>query len=137
MAILSKAGGTGNPPQEVKNGQFIQRLDKWTHNTKWVWAPDIKAAVHVSGDVVPITQELTNVVHTTITYEVKYTIIDFTAGTVTVKLGSGDTGTVISANGSYIVESVFTTDIELSFTPTTDFIGYVTGVSVRKLKVQP
>ncbi len=137
MAMLSKAGGAGNPPQQVKNGQFLQRTDNWIHDTKWLWLPDIKATIHVSGSITTLNQSLPEVTIGTVTYEIKYTIRDFAAGTVTVQAGSGDTGTVISADGSYTEQKVFTTTRVLSFIPTTDFIGYITGVSVRKLKVQP
>ncbi len=130
-------GTPGGTPQEVKNGQFLSRSDKWTHNTKWVWSNTLKAMVHVSGDIEALTQDLPNITKDTIAYEAKYTVMGAGVGSLTVKYGSGDSGTTITTNGSYSELVSFTTDNVLSFTPTTDFVGYVTGVSVRQLKVQP
>ena len=72
-----------------------------------------------------------------VTYDIYVATTGITAGTVTVKAGSGDTGVIISTNGEHTWQQVFETDTVLSFTPTADFDGTIQVVRVRRLKVQP
>ena len=64
-------------------------------------------------------------------------VTGLTAGTLTLKVGSGDAGTAISTNVVTTVDKVFTTDTVLSLTPSTDFDGTVHYVIIRQTKVQP
>ena len=131
-------GTPGQMPQEVKNGKFLQLDDGWTVGANWAWdKATVPGLLHETGAIEAVSQDLTGATHTTITYEVTATVIGMTAGTLTMKMGAGDTGEIFTEDATANVVIVMTTDTVLSFTPTTDFDGLLTAVSVRELKKQP
>ncbi len=138
MATMAFKGTSGNNPQEVKNGQFIQRLDSWTYDSKWIWNQKINAALHTVGGTDDIQQVLAGITPVSVTYEINFTVVFVvSAGSLTVGFGSIHAGHVLTTSGSYTYNETFTNNNLLWFTPTTDFVGYVTGISIRKLKIQP
>ena len=131
-------GTPGQMPEQVLNGKFLQNAQSWTVGANWAMERAKTIGIrHEAGAIEVISQDLTGATHTTITYRVTASVVGMTAGTLTMKMGAGDTGEIFTEDANAIVDIVMTTDTVLSFTPTTDFDGLLCGVSVRELKVQP
>lgn len=68
-------------------------------------------------------------------YEVIYTIVGFTAGSIRVQVGSSGNGTVQSADGTYTETIVCAGSTTLIFNPQTAFSGNIDNVSVKELNI--
>jgi hypothetical protein len=111
----------------VENGNFDSDLTGWT-GTSWTWETG-GVARHTIGD----TTGLVNTVSIPVIgyhYKVIFTIAGATAGTLRLDFGDAITGDS-RTNGTYTLYRTGLSLSPLTFTPTTDFDGYLDTVSVN------
>ena len=139
MALQNVYGTAGSMPDLISNGLFTQGTQGWTVGANWALTESpAKGILHTAGAVEAISVTAAPVTVTTVTYNIRFTVANLTAGDLTVTAGAGDVTTlVVDANGTFNYETVFLTDGVISFTPSTDFDGSVHAVVVRALKIQP
>ena len=131
-------GTAGQTAQEVNNGQFLQGGQGWSGvGDNWVWSKDPIGALHETGAIDPLFQDLTSVIVNTDTYAISCQVSGRTAGAVTIKLGSSGTEVIINNNEPVYFENIFEGNYQLKLIPNTDFDGIVRYISVKKLKKQP
>ena len=124
---------------KLTNGNFASGLTGWTATG---WTDGTGKATHTTGNVTALSQNLTVVISRM--YMVTYTLSDRTAGSVLVKLGTIEvsnrsitsSSNANSTNGSYRSAVYYGTTggtVALTFTPTTDFNGSISNVSVVEI----
>jgi hypothetical protein len=114
----------------VQNGDFASATG-WTQGAGWSIASDVAGATAATGT---LTQSGL-AAKIGLSYEVTYTISNYSAGSITVGIG-GDTGASRSANGTYTEILTATTVGSLVFTPST-FTGDLDDVIVYRRKGYP
>ena len=88
--------------QVLSNREFTNNADQWALGSGWVYS-DGKIVV-TSGDTIGLTQvsgDQQNAIVDAKTYEVIFTISDYSNGAVTPRVGSAGVGTARSANGTF------------------------------------
>ena len=132
-------GTAGSMPDIIINGNFLQNTQGFVVGANWavVGTKFGYGMQHTAGAIESFSQTAVTATLTTVTYQFEVHTSGITAGTLTAHEGSGATGTIISADGVHQWQVVFTTDLILSFTPSTDFDGTVDYIVVRALKSQP
>lgn len=115
-------------PDVVLNGNFLGNADGWTLNANWAY--DTNKITHTAGSAATVVPNPALSVTTGLLYEVTYTITDYTAGTITASIG-GVSGTARSAVGTYTQVITASGNGNLTFTPSTTFVGSISNISVR------
>ncbi len=122
---LQVTGATGG--ELVTNGT-PGSASGWTLNSPWAFSGSKFAhASNGTGTVIQSVGEVGGEL-----YAVTYTVLDWTAGTVTVSIG-GVTGTARSANGTYTERFLAVSSDDLTFTPSNTARLSINGFSVKKL----
>jgi len=102
----------------------------WTVGAGWTYHPELLPMMmqHTSGTAA-LSQSITVAAGT---YLVKFRVVGRSAGTITPSIGAA-TGTASQRNGYQYqkITAIGTGSETLAFTPTTNFDGYVSSVSVR------
>lgn len=108
------------------NGTFTGNSTGWTLAAGWTYSSN--TVVHDSNGTGTLAEDAFAAIigHT---YEVKYTISDWTVGTVTPSIG-GTAGTAVGANGTYTERIVATTTGGITFTPTNTARLTIDSISV-------
>lgn len=114
----------------VANGSFVTNLTGWSAGAGWAWAAGDKAQ-HTAGNIATLAQNITDVVNGDY-YQISTTISGRTAGSIAVSLGSVSL-TAQSTNATVIAVLIAGASgtLTLAITPTTDFDGAVTDISVK------
>lgn len=100
----------------------------WTYDANWVIAAGVNThSAGSTGTLVP-TVSLAPTAGTN--YKISFTISGYSAGSVTMTFG-GVLGTIRAANGTYTSYVIASSTGNLTFTPTTDFVGGISAVSVK------
>ena len=120
----------------VTNGDFAAIGDSWINYKHWVIAAG--KATHTAGAPVVddtftqvLSQEWFPKPIAGLTYTTTFTVTNRSAGSVTIKIG-GASGTVRSADGTYVEAIVATGNGYLQFIPTADFDGEISAVTVTE-----
>lgn len=119
----------------VTNGDFEAAGANWATQTGWAYnGTTTKGLKHTAGltpadNLLPAYQVWVPGVVAGRTYTVVFTVTERSAGSVTMSIG-GVNGTVRSTNATFTESLVATGDGYLSFTPTYDFDGKISAVSV-------
>ena len=125
-----------NQTETVTNGTFATDSD-WTKETGWtITGGKAVAASAGAGSLLyqtPAGSAAALVIGKK--YRVKYTVSDYSAGTIKVRLGLSQLLTTRSANGTYIEEVVCTANTvsQLVLQPITTFTGKIDDVSVIQI----
>lgn len=114
----------------VVNGNFAD-ASGWVVGANWVLGSGL--AQHSAGSTDPINQDLITPITAGELFSVQLTISGMTAGSIEVALDTSTVTFTESANGTYLL--TFTadgigTDTNIVLTPTTDFDGALSNVSV-------
>lgn len=114
---------------QVTNGTFDADTD-WTKGTGWSIAAGVAscdgtqtADSHLEQDVNLVAER---------TYEVRFTVSAFSAGSVLVTAGD-DSSVAVGANGDYDVRLTPTSGTDLYITADSDFIGSIDNIEVREV----
>lgn len=117
------------------NGGFTTDLTGWT-GTNWAWEAGADGqARHTAGATTALAQNITAASGTT--YHIVLTMTGRTAGSVTVAVGAvslnaaGATAHTASVTATLVAGA--TGSVALSITPTTDFDGAITAISVKAI----
>ncbi|MBU2578172.1 hypothetical protein KKA69_05110, partial [Patescibacteria group bacterium] len=131
---LTVAGGSGTiyntaslGSEKVTNGTFADAT-AWTWGTGWAHDAVNLEADHTAGNVLALEQSVSAVAGEI--YQVVFTVLNRTAGSVTPQVG-GVNGAAVSSNSTSTQQIRATGTGNLKFTPTTDFDGSVDTVSVK------
>ena len=111
----------------LSDGSFASGTD-WTFTAGWTHDVTNKEADHSSG-ITTLSQTLVLAVGRT--YTLVFTVKNVTTGTVTPKVGNV-TGTARSTNATFTQDFTATATTGPGFTPSTDFNGSITDVSLRQ-----
>jgi len=122
----------GYGPELVVNGGFDSDSD-WTKGDGW----SIANGVATSDGSQSSSSALQAVDILTIgtTYEVTFTVVSRSAGSITARLGTSGVGTTRTATGTYreLITCAGTDDVRM--TASNDFVGSIDSVSVREMPV--
>ena len=121
----------------VNDGWFYPDAAVWTVPADWSIEPGLTCA-HTPGSAGVLTQTVANQDTAIVvgqTYRVRYTITSYSAGNVTVALGTAS-GAVRSANGTYEEKITCAGTGDLTFTPSSTFAGNISRVSVQPLDAE-
>jgi hypothetical protein len=110
------------------NGTFATDT-VWSKDASWVIAGN--AATHTPGTATDISQD--GIVSAGSGWQLIFTVSGRTAGSVTASAGGVD-GTARSTNDTF-TETIDSTGTDLDFTPTSDFDGDITAVSVNQTDI--
>ena len=117
----------GTPANLITNGTFKTDLGGWTAGTGWAWNAASGGEAKFSG---PGTATMTGFVPTIgASYTLLYSVVDYTAGTVTVSCG-GQSDAPRSGNGNFTFNFTATTADPLTFTPSVSFPFAINAVSM-------
>lgn len=116
----------------VSNGDFLNSGVDWASDATWAYEPTTtKGMKHTAatGNISPVIQVWSPGVVAGRTYTVVYTVTERSAGTITMSIGSR-VGTARSTNATFTEALVAINDGFLTFTPTADFDGKISAISV-------
>jgi len=113
-------------PELLSNGGFTTDLSGWV-STNWTWS--FGAALHTEGFTTPLTQGGLTIGKV---YKIVYEVTGRTAGSITVKAGSGSAGTANVTDGVFTEVLTATGSTLLLLTPTSDFDGAINYVTVKE-----
>jgi hypothetical protein len=103
------------------NGTFTGAATGWTLNTGWAY--NSNNVRHTAGNILTM-EQASLPVYAKVPYRVTLTMLNRTAGSVTVSLGGGTASTAISTNAdNEVIITCGSTNQTLAITPTTDFDG--------------
>jgi hypothetical protein len=112
------------------NGTMAANITGWS-GANWAWnAANSGEALHTAGATTALTG--TDVYVSGQSYLVTYTVYLTTGTSVTMSFG-GLTDTARTASGTYTYYGTATATTAMSFTPTSDFAGAITRVSVQAM----
>jgi hypothetical protein len=129
---LSVANDASVAEEKAANPNFTTVPDtNWTWGTGWAQDTTNEWAQHTAGNTAALEQNVTAV--TNQVYKVLFTVGGCTIGSVTPAVG-GVSGTAVARNVAGAVQYIRVTGTgNLTFTPTTNFDGYVDTVSVKQV----
>lgn len=123
----------GSQAELIANGTFDSNIDGWL-GAGWAWETDGAGggrARHTAGSTAAIYYN-TQIMTVWKRYQVLVTIGGRTAGELDMHVGAGNTQGAVSANGSYVYDTICDgSNGYLYFYPSSDFDGYIDSVSVK------
>lgn len=127
QSLRITAGGAGRGAEVLTNGDVTGSATGWTLAS---------GAVYGTSNIVCTNYNISSLENNAVltvgkTYEVIYTITR-TAGSIKVRLGTGNTGTARTESGTYREVQICATTTKL-FLDGTNFYGTIEGVSVKEL----
>jgi hypothetical protein len=117
----------------VINGGFDADTD-WTKGTGWSIAGGVASCDGSQVASTDLFQDSNNSVAQSRSYEITFTVSNYSAGSVTPRVG-GTIGTVRSANGTFTETLVSGTDDLIRLFGNVDFIGDIDNVIVRQTNI--
>jgi hypothetical protein len=111
------------------NGAYTSDLSGWTVGSNWAWN---SGAQHTTGSTATLSQTATGV-KTNSYYYIQLTITGRTSGSVTVALGSVVSLALNTTSTAKATLLATANNPALTITPTTDFNGTLTKVSVQEV----
>lgn len=125
---------TGTWDGDIKNISVKQFFyDCWDINGSWIIDKGRKWAFHVAGTTGNLVNNTANYVNAGGYYKASVTVSTYVSGSVDFYVGNILAGT-ISANGTYTYYVNPTLNGTIIFTPTSDFVGNLSDMSVFELK---
>lgn len=112
----------------VKNGGFDWDVC-WTKGAGWTITGGVAVATAV-GVAVALSHATGVALIVGRQYDITYTLLNYSAGSMRVKCGDGGAGTTRSANGTYTETLTCTTNTNFKFEGITTFTGQIDNVSV-------
>ena len=122
----------GYGPELVVNGGFDSDSD-WTKGTGWSIADGVASSDGSQSSSSAL--QAVDILTIGTTYEITFTVVSRSAGSITARLGTNGVGTTRTATGTYreLITCAGTDDVRM--TASNDFVGSIDNVSVREMPV--